>query len=274
MILATVNYNAIKLSSQSASSVEDALAVEHPLSVAVNGEAFTLTMQTPGDEADLVRGLLFTEGIIKKWKGELDFEITEVSEAGFVSKVNIVIPENQIDKSQLNKRNLLSVASCGICGKTELAEIKDTAVVSSEVLNFNSILEMFSLMNAAQSSFLKSGGSHAAAAFSSGNKMLQVKEDIGRHNAVDKVIGALLNNEQLREARFMLVSGRVSYEIVTKCFIAGIPFLLAVSAPSSLAVDFAKELGITLVGFCRQDRATVYSCPERLVNRMKSDYNQ
>jgi FdhD protein len=93
LILATVNYNAIKLSSQSASSVEDALAVEHPLSVAVNGEAFTLTMQTPGDEADLVRGLLFTEGIIKKWKGELDFEVTEVSEAGFVSKVNIVIPE-------------------------------------------------------------------------------------------------------------------------------------------------------------------------------------
>ena len=95
--------------------------------------------------------------------------------------------------------------------------------------------------------------------------MLTVMEDIVRHNAVDKVIGSLLNSGNIKQAQYLLVSGRVSYEIVTKCFIAGIPFLLAVSAPSSLAVDFSKELGITLVGFCRQDRATVYSHPERLV---------
>lgn len=89
-------------------------------------------------------------------------------------------------------------------------------------------------------------------------------EDIGRHNAVDKVVGAILNNGELSSAQYLLVSGRVSYEIVTKCFMAGIPFLLAVSAPSSLAVDFAKELGITLLGFCRDDRATAYAHPERM----------
>ncbi len=263
--MATVRYNALKISARGAESVDDALAVEHPLSIAVNGEVFTLTMQTPGKEIELVRGLLFTEGIIKSRSGELQIEITETSDLGFISKVNVIIPESELDKSQLNKRNLLSVASCGICGKTELAELNQPAITSSTVLNMNSVNAMFDEMAAAQSAFLESGGCHASAAFSKEKKMLTVMEDIGRHNAVDKVIGSLLNSGNIKQAQYLLVSGRVSYEIVTKCFIAGIPFLLAVSAPSSLAVDFSKELGITLVGFCRHDRATVYSHPERLV---------
>jgi FdhD protein len=129
-----------------------------------------------------------------------------------------------------------------------------------------SFSEMFELMNRGQHDFKQSGGTHAAAAFDSEGQLLVVREDIGRHNAVDKVIGWLLLEGRLKEAMAMTVSGRISYEITIKAFKAGIPFLAAVSAPSSLAVDYAKELGITLLGFCRQGRATCYSHPHRINN--------
>ena len=260
----TLQYDAIRFRNSNSTEVSDALTIEHPLSISINGTAFTLTMQTPGNEEELARGLLFTEGIFKKRMGKMQIQVAEKSDQGFVSKLEITIPENDLDKSQLNKRNLLSVASCGICGKTELPVFSTNALPTTTALNSIDIREMFEAMSARQTAFITSGGCHAASAFSQDKKMLTVMEDIGRHNAVDKVIGTLLNTGNLKEAKFLLVSGRVSYEIVTKCFMAGIPFLLAVSAPSSLAVDFAKELGITLLGFCRDERATVYSHPARM----------
>ncbi len=262
----TLKYDALKLKSETAHAVSDALTVEHPLSVSINGEPFTLTMQTPGNEQELVRGLLFTEGIYKKKNAALDIQVTETSDQGFVSKVNVTVDENELDHSQLNKRNLLSVASCGICGKTELAMPSGIRLqVNTSILALQDVQMMFEEMSKVQTAFLTSGGCHAASAFSKEKQMMTIQEDIGRHNAVDKVIGSLLMKKELSNAQYLLVSGRVSYEIVSKCFIAGIPFLLAVSAPSSLAVDFAKELGITLLGFCREDRATVYSHIERMV---------
>lgn len=262
--MATRRYQAIKINSKRVEHVEDALALEHPLSVSINGESFTLTMQSPGHEKELIRGLLFTEGVIRKKQGELSMEVIERSDENFISKMNVSIDDNDLDHSLINKRNLLSVASCGICGKTELQIPVGEVLTASHGLHAEQITMMFNAMSAAQSSFHESGGSHAAAAFSKQHEMLSIMEDIGRHNAVDKVVGDLLNRGILREAGYLLVSGRVSYEIVVKCFSAGIPFLLAVSAPSSLAVDFAKELGITLAGFCRQDRATIYAHPERV----------
>jgi FdhD protein len=258
-------YSAVKLTSSHADEVSDSLTLEHPLSIAINGTAFTLTMHTPGDEENLARGLLFSEGVYKNKKLHPQFEIIEKSEEGFISSMNVLISENEIDKSQLNKRNLLSVASCGICGKTELLLPEGSSLTATGQLRLENIQNMFVDMNEKQRAFIDSGGCHAASAFSKEFQLLSLKEDIGRHNAVDKVIGALLQREELSKANFLLVSGRVSYEIITKCFIAGIPFLLAVSAPSSLAVDFAKELGITLIGFCREDRATVYSNVERVL---------
>jgi FdhD protein len=255
----TRNYSAIKITASSADKVDDALTLEHPLSLAVNGEPFTLTMQTPGHEEELVRGLLYSEGVCKLKSGKLDFRVTEKSDDGLVSGLNLVIDPSLLDQSQINKRNLLSVASCGICGKTELSALSGEKLVAQQETPVEEIHDMFQRMAEKQSAFIHSGGCHAAAAFDSSKKMLFVREDIGRHNAVDKVVGALLNEGKLKSAKFLLVSGRISYEIVTKCFAAGIPNLLAVSAPSSLAVDFAKELGITLYGFCRGDRATRYS---------------
>lgn len=255
----TLNYSGRKLTASGVENVSDTLTVEQALAVSVNGTVFTLTMQTPGNELELVRGLLFTEGVYKNRSGAPVYEIKEVNDLGYISFINVQINSSEIDNSQLNKRNLLSASSCGICGRTELQSITDKKLTSSGSIDLAEVRLMFDAMAQKQSAFMASGGCHAAAAFDGKKQMLCVMEDIGRHNAVDKVIGFLLSETQLKSAKYLLVSGRVSYEIVSKCFVAGIPFLLAVSAPSSLAVDFAKELGITLIGFCRSDRATVYS---------------
>jgi len=128
---------------------------------------------------------------------------------------------------------------------------------------------MFRKMNSGQKTFIQSGGSHAAAAFSSEGKLLSIMEDIGRHNAVDKVIGDLLIQKKIKDASYLLVSGRISYEILYKAFVARIPFLAAVSAPSTLAVAYAKELGITLMGFCRENKITIYSNVSKLPETKK-----
>lgn len=237
----------------------DELTIEHPLSIRIAGDPFTLTMHTPADEFDLVRGLLYTEGVARKKEGPISIEILERNDAGFISVVNVPAEEVDLQSAQLNKRSLLSVASCGICGKTELNLPDGRLSGDSGLLEAQSIALMFSTMKQHQSAYLTGGGSHGAAIFNAKQEMLVLREDIGRHNAVDKAIGALLNDVKLNQSRYLLVSGRVSYEIVVKCFAAGIPNLLAVSAPSSLAVDFCKELGIALYGFCREGRSTFYS---------------
>lgn len=267
----TRKYEGIKTNGSITEKVDDALALEHPLSISINDTAFTLTMHTPGNEVDLIRGLLFAEGVYKKREGALQVDILETSTEGFLSKMNVSIPTDEMDTSQLNKRNLLSVASCGICGKTELSFASPQPLSRGEGQDFASpqsvsggeglepFEEMFRVMREHQQGFSISGGLHAAAIFSKQHELMVIREDIGRHNAVDKCVGALLNAGKLKHGHYLLVSGRVSYEIITKCFTAGIPVLAAVSAPSSLAVDFAKELGVALYGFCRENRYTRYA---------------
>lgn len=236
--------------------VSDALIVEAPLTIYLDDEPLTVTMQTPGNELELARGLLFTEGITKQRGATFPATVATRDDLGNVSAIRIHLTE--IESSAISKRSLLSVSACGICGKTEIQFAKGERIAASDE-QFALIPELYEKMKKHQQAFLDSGGSHAAAAFSATGEMLSLREDVGRHNAVDKVVGALLNDEVLSKARFLLVSGRVSYEIIAKCFAAGIPVLAAVSAPSSLAVDYAKELGITLFGFCRENRMTRYS---------------
>ena len=255
----TREYEGIRITGGAKERVLDELTLEQPLSIRIGGEPFTLTMHTPADEVDLVRGILYTEGVLKKKAGTIPMEIVERSDAGFISAVNVPAEEVDLQSAQLNKRSLLSVASCGICGKTELSIPEGRLEVEAEQLDSATVSRMFAAMKQKQSAYLTGGGSHGAAIFNSNVEMLSLREDIGRHNAVDKAIGALLNVGNLQQGRYLLVSGRVSYEIVVKCFAAGIPNLLAVSAPSSLAVDFCKELGIALYGFCRENRFTRYS---------------
>ena len=255
----TTTYQALKIDHNSSNITQDVLVVEAPLQININNEPYTVVMRTPGNDKEFIRGLLYAEDILKK-TNLFNFRIVEEKNE-IPSIANIEITKKDLGKGYLNKRTLLSVSSCGICGKKEL---KDIDVNGDKLVNNNSfssdiLQEMFSKMSEFQHTFKSSGGSHAAAIFDKQNNFLTIKEDIGRHNAVDKVIGDLLIKDYLKHAKYLLVSGRVSYEIVSKAFIAQIPIIVAVSACSSLAVDFAKEFGICLIGFSRNQKMTVYA---------------
>ena len=221
-------------------------------------------MRTPGNDKDLVLGLLYAEDIYKK-PIPIPFEIIE-EKFNISSVINVTIESDSLGKGYLNKRTLLSVSSCGICGKKELDHIKVNGEKIGKKVHFSpeSLLNMFTLLQEHQETFKKTGGSHAAGIFNSQFKLLSIREDIGRHNAVDKCIGSLLQINTLKNASYLLVSGRVSYEVVSKAFLAKIPVILAVSACSSMAIDFAKEFGICLIGFTRQNKMTVYANPSFL----------
>ena len=264
--MATSNYEGKKFSSKGISKTLDHLTVEEALQININDAPFTVTMRTPGNDISLIRGLLHSEGIVKDLNYSPDVVLKKENKEGIITIVDLSIPEGILTDGYANSRSLLSVSSCGICGRTELEELSFMGKVldKKEHVHINSIHAMFDKMSNSQNAFLKSGGSHAAAAFSITGTQLSSMEDIGRHNAVDKVIGDLIETGQLKSAQVLTVSGRISYEIIIKAFKAKIPILCAVSAPSSLAVDYAKELGISLLAFCRENRATCYSRPQRI----------
>lgn len=257
----TNNYEALQLKAGTTKKVNDNLVVEAALQININNEPYTVVMRTPDHDEELIRGLLYAEDIYKSPE-KLKLDLIESSENGFFI-VNATIPKSKIGKGYLNKRTLLSVSSCGICGKQKLEDIQLNGIELSNNTSISTLdLEsMFKTMRQAQKVFSKTGGSHAAAIFNTQNQMLVLREDIGRHNAVDKAVGSLLNNENLNQGKVLLVSGRVSYEIISKAFIAKIPMIAAVSACSSLAVDFAKEFGIRLIGFSRNKDAMIYANP-------------
>ena len=263
--MATRNYEGQKFELDEANITFDLLSVEEPLQININNKPFTMTMRTPGNDDRLVRGLLYSEGVLKDLNYMPEILLNKESENTIVTVANLSVPEARLGDGYKNSRSLLSVSSCGICGRTELGDQSfERKINEDQKLDFYVLQETFHIMNSLQHSFRQSGGTHAAAAFTIHGELLSLMEDIGRHNAVDKVIGELILSEKICQASCLTVSGRVSYEIVIKCFSAGIPFLAAVSAPSSLAVDYAKELGITLFAFCRDNRATCYSNPQRV----------
>jgi len=268
----TNKYQGLKVIDDEQFSVQDMLVVEAPLQININGESYTVVMRTPGHDFDLVRGLLYAEDIYKKVINPT-FEIID-QENNVPKIINAVIPTENLGKGYLNKRTLLSVSSCGICGKQELDDLFLEGDVLTEPMEFSSekLFQMFNDLQEQQATFHKTGGSHAAAVFDANHHLLTIREDIGRHNAVDKCVGNLVSQHQLKSGRFLLVSGRVSYEIVSKAFIAQIPVIIAVSACSSMAVDFAKELGICLIGFTRDNKMTVYSNPTFLKTHISNEF--
>jgi FdhD protein len=263
--MATRKYKGKKFDKDLVTNTTDALTIEEALQININNKPFTVSMRTPGDDISLVRGMLHSEGIIKNVNYLPELILKKENEDGIVTVVNLEIPKKELGEGYTNSRSLLSVSSCGICGKTELSDLAfiGKTIDEDKKIEVNLIHDLFERMNDIQHNFKQSGGTHAAVAFNLAGKLLCSMEDIGRHNAVDKVVGKLIHSRQLDKAMVMIVSGRISYEIIIKCFKAHIPFLAAVSAPSSLAVDYAKELGITLFAFCRDGRATCYSNPQR-----------
>ncbi len=266
----TYTTKAVKFENKARQTVHDTLTVEAPLQITINSAPFTITMRTPGADTELVTGLLFTENIIAT---PSDYQLQERldPQRNIPYMINIICDLPETRNGALNDRSILSVSSCGICGKRSLSDLHaEGAPLATDIRIGASCLEaMFGAMHARQRLFHQSGGSHAAAAFTRTGELLALFEDIGRHNAVDKVIGAMLRSGELDRAHCLLVSGRVSFEIVTKTFMAGIPVLAAVSAPSSMAVETAGALGITLVAFCRDGKATVYTHTSRIVEENK-----
>ena len=260
----TNTYEGLHIINKKQSITTDELVIEAPLQININNESYTVVMRTPGNDQDLVLGLLYAEDIYKK-SLSIPYEIIE-EKLNIPSIVNVTIAPSVLGKGYLNKRTLLSVSSCGICGKKQLEDIKVNGNTIEQKISFSSenLLNMFAPLQQHQETFKKTGGSHAAGIFNHHFKLLTIREDIGRHNAVDKCVGSLLQKQLLKSGMYLLVSGRVSYEIVSKAFLAKIPVIVAVSACSSMAVDFAKEFGICLIGFTRENKMTVYANPSSL----------
>jgi len=237
---------------------EESVVVEEPLEIRVDGAALAVLMRTPGADVDLVYGFLCTEGIIKN-----PDDVARLSEAGEYGENRLVAFLREgvdFDFAQLT-RHVFSGSSCGLCGKATIEAImQGCPPLAGEplILDESVLLESLSQMERVQQAFKKTGGLHAAALFSLEGGLLVIREDVGRHNAVDKVIGHALRNGQALGRSFLVVSGRLSFEILQKALAARIPCLAAVSAPSSLAIDFAKGSGQTLVGFLRPPGWNLY----------------
>jgi FdhD protein len=244
------------------------LAVEEPLEIRLGGRRFTLTMRTPGNDEELAAGFLFAEGFIND-ASELG-EIRRVRGRKGAPEPNAIdiilnVPADGL-RTRL-KRNFTMSSSCGVCGKTSIDSIRRRVMPPSDSARVapTTILALASKLRDGQRVFAATGGLHGAAIFDLDGTMLAIREDIGRHNAVDKLIGYALANAMLPLARnIVMVSGRLSFEIVQKAAAAGVPILAAVSAPSSLAVELAEEIGTTLVGFLRDGTFNIYTHPARI----------
>ena len=239
---------------------EEEVLEEEALQIAVDDKEFSMTMRTPGDDRFLIRGLLYSQGLAPN--GFLDYEEQELA---FGTFVNVGLEEDVN-----SQRQLMATSSCGVCGEKNLDRLFDGLVKINRQLSFDAkqISTFYSALSRRQKLFKKTGGSHCAAAFTLEGDLLCSFEDIGRHNAVDKVIGWLLENNRLKEADALVVSSRISYEIVQKCILAGIPVLTGISAPSSLAVEMAQRFELTLAAFCRNDKATFYAGTQRVVEQL------
>lgn len=263
-----VEVEALKWSGAGKIAARAALAIEEPLEIRLAGRRFTITMRTPGHDHELVAGFLQAEGFIET-ASDIG-EIRPLKTRKGAPEPNMLDVLLNVPGAQLRerlKRNFITSSSCGICGKTCIDALsRRLAPIIAELrISPAALRAMASAMAAEQEIFAATGGLHAAALFDLAGRLIVAREDIGRHNAVDKVLGhALLNGLPPLREHVLLVSGRLSFEIVQKSVAAGVPVLAGVSAPSSLAVELSSELGLTLVGFLREGGFNVYSHPERI----------
>jgi FdhD protein len=255
---------------QNVSRQPDELAEEEPLEIRVRGRAVSVTMRTPGHDDELARGFLLTEGIIRSPRDVLRVEPCGRNEDG--NLVNVVLaPDVPVDFERLT-RHVFASSSCGLCGKATIDAVRSQfpPVSSDLVIDAEIIARLPETMRAAQATFDRTGGLHAAALFDASGQLIVLREDVGRHNAVDKVVGQCLATGRFPPDRHvLLVSGRSSFEIMQKSLAARIPIVAAVSAPSSLAVEFARESGQTLIGFLRARRMNLYANPQRITFRAR-----
>ncbi|MEW1657440.1 formate dehydrogenase accessory sulfurtransferase FdhD [Streptomyces sp. NPDC093707] len=277
----------IRIRGGAVSSRPDTLVAEEPLEIRLNGRPLTITMRTPGDDFALAAGFLVSEGVVAAADevanivycagatGGGTSRSSEAETGGGGNTYNVVdvrladgvtVPDISLE------RNVYTTSSCGLCGKASLDAVRTTArwqlsadPDSTPRITPETLATLPDRLRAAQRVFERTGGLHAAALFTADGELLDVREDVGRHNAVDKVVGRALREDRLPlSSSVLMVSGRASFELAQKAVMAGIPVLAAVSAPSSLAVDLAVETGLTLVGFLRGTSMNVYAGEHRL----------
>ena len=251
-----------------ATRVEDYLAAEEPMEMRAGRYSLGVTLRTPGNDEELVAGFLFTEGILSRREHLVALRLPGDSDRER-NLVRVTLDSKVRLAARGAARRFSAGSACGVCGKASIAQLRRRGLRRPEATTLfdpEILCQLPQKLRAAQAVFSRTGGLHAAALFSPGGELLVLREDIGRHNAVDKVAGwAFLEGRLPLTGHVLLVSGRGGFEIVQKALAAGVPLLASVSAPSSLAVQFARELGLTLVGFLRGQRFVIYSGEERIV---------
>ena len=274
------NYKVIKFRSNNAKEVEDQISIEEPLEIIIRfknknswvDNTISITMRTPGDDEDLVRGFLFNEKVIEKIEYIEKIESTgkPTDQYGLKNKITITINNSEnIDIDKI-KRNFLTNSSCGVCGKTSLDSLeiikKDKILKSIPKISKEIIMLSPDKLRQNQSEFSKTGGIHASGLFTDQGEIVAIKEDVGRHNALDKLIGHTLNKKLLNPSnQFLTCSGRLNFDLVQKALMANIGVLIGVGAPTSLAIDLANRFDMTLVGFVKEDSFNIYSNSERIL---------
>ena len=275
-----IKYNITKLKGSIKEEVQDRVSVEEPLEMSLkfkkgdrwNIENISITMRTPGNDEDLVSGFLYNEKIIENIN-----EIEKVEKKGEIvgdynlqNKIEVTINNTKNLNIRKIKKNFITNSSCGVCGKTSLDSIevlkKNKIDLSFPKINYNIILKSPEFLQNNQLEFSKTGGIHASALIDSKGEVIAIREDVGRHNALDKLIGHVLKNKIIKpENQFIACSGRLNFELVQKALMSNIGLMVGVGAPTSLAIDLAKRFNMTLVGFVKQDSFNIYSNKERII---------
>jgi FdhD protein len=249
--------------------VQDSIAGEEPLEIRIGDTPLAVTMRTPGHDLELAAGFLFTEGLIQT-RAQLA-SLEAIADGSRASRGNVVVArlsEGVAVDSEQTRRNFFANSSCGVCGKASIDAVRSRLLQSPNAafrIAAETLCRMPEKLGSSQDIFGRTGGLHAAALFTPEGELIVSREDIGRHNAVDKIVGwALQENRLPLSDVVMLVSGRCGFEIAQKAIVAGVPVVGSVSAPSSLAAQLARELNLTLVGFLRGRRFVIYSGEQRL----------
>ena len=274
------NYKVLKFKSNNSKEINDQVSIEEPLEIIIKYKdkdnwiknTISITMRTPGDDEDLVRGFLFSERVVEKIDYIKSIELTGEPVGKYKLRNKAVVTINNSENIDIDKikRNFLTNSSCGVCGKTSLDSLeiikKDKIVKSIPKIQHKIIMKSPNILRQNQSEFSKTGGIHASGLFKYNGDVVAVKEDVGRHNALDKLVGFVLKKKLLdNSSQFLTCSGRLNFDLVQKALMANIGVLIGVGAPTSLAIDLANKFDMTLVGFVKDDSFNIYSNKERII---------
>ena len=273
-------YKVFKFKSENLDNFNDHISIEEPVEIIIRykdkeiwvEKTISVTMRTPGDDEDLVRGFLFNEKIIEKIDYVEKIELTGKPTEQYGLKNKIIVTINNSDNIDVDKikRNFLTNSSCGVCGKSSLDALeiikKDKILKSNPKISKEVLMSSPKKLRKNQSEFSKTGGIHASGLFSAQGDIVAIKEDVGRHNALDKLIGYSLKENLLdNTSQFLACSGRLNFDLVQKALMANIGILIGVGAPTSLAIDLANKFDMTLVGFVKEDSFNIYSNKDRII---------